>query len=109
MKRVRLLVIVMGTVFLLGMLLWLVDFVLRIRAAIALFSPLLAQIFGVAMLLLGLAAIGLVIYYVSRFSRPRRRSRPVPQDKIEAASEAIAGHRTASSSHSRSGCPNRAA
>ncbi|MEL6383037.1 MAG: GTP-binding protein [Cyanobacteria bacterium J06626_18] len=91
MQRIRLLIIVIATVFLLGMLLWLVDFVLRLQTAIAVFSPLLAQIFMIGVVVLALAAIGIALYYVSRFIRPRRRPRRVPKGKVEAAAAAIAG------------------
>ena len=93
MKRVRLWVIIIGAIFLFGMLLWSADFVLRVQAAIALFSPLLAQIFIFGVLALVVGAAGVGVYYISKFSRPRRRrSRPkLPQGKAEAASDAIAG------------------
>jgi hypothetical protein len=74
------------------MLLWLVDFVLRAQAAIALFSPLLAQIFLIGVALLTIAAIGAAVYYVRPFLRPKRRSRPVlPQEKTEATTVALSG------------------
>ncbi|MEM8603773.1 MAG: GTP-binding protein [Cyanobacteria bacterium P01_H01_bin.121] len=92
MKQLRLLTILIGALFVLGMLLWLVDFVLRVQATIALFSPFLAQVFLWGVLVLVLAALGVSLYYVSKFVRPRRRSRaPLPQSKTEAASAAIAG------------------
>lgn len=92
MGRIRLLVIVVAAVFVLGMLLWLVDFVLRAQAAIALFSPLLAQIFLIGVAVLAMAAIGAAIYYVRPFLRPKRRSRPVlPQAKTEATTVALSG------------------
>ena len=92
MKRVRLLIIGIAAIFVLGMVLWLIDFVLRLQAAIALFSPILAQIFLLTVLALGLGIIGGGIYYSSQFIRPRRRRAPpvLPQGKKEATAEAIA-------------------
>ncbi|NER84396.1 MAG: DUF697 domain-containing protein [Leptolyngbya sp. SIO1D8] len=93
MKRVRLLVIGIGGLFVLGMGLWLVDFLLRAQAAIALFSPFFAQVFlgGVGVLALG--SLGVSVYYVSKFIHPRRRrSRPaLPQGKPDVAIEALSG------------------
>ncbi|MEM6835608.1 MAG: GTP-binding protein [Cyanobacteria bacterium P01_C01_bin.120] len=78
--------------FLLGGLLWLTDFVLRAQAAIALFSPLLAQIFLVGIAALVIAAIAVSIYYLRPFLRSQSRSRPVvPEAKTAAAEVAIAG------------------
>ena len=92
MGRIRLLVIVVAAVFVLGMLLWLVDFVLRAQAAIALFSPLLSQLFLVVVALLAIAAVGAAVYYIRPFLRPQRRSRPVlPQEKTEATTVALSG------------------
>lgn len=93
MKRVRLLVVTIGTLFIFGMGLWLVDFLLRLQAAIALISPVLAQFFGVALVILAIAAIGVGIYYGSRFLRPRRSRQPLmlPERKTDVATAAIAG------------------
>lgn len=93
MGRIRLLVIVVAVAFVLGMLLWLADFVLRAQAAIALFSPLLAQIFLIAVFVLIVAAIGFSIYYIRPFLRPKRQAHPVeiPQEKTAATSVAISG------------------
>lgn len=92
MGRARLLLIGIAVFFLLGTLLWLVDFVLRSQAAIALFSPWLAQLFllGVGGLALGAIAAGII--YLRPFWRPRRPAAPVvPQGKTEAAAVALAG------------------
>ncbi|MEM6518856.1 MAG: GTP-binding protein [Cyanobacteria bacterium P01_D01_bin.71] len=92
MRRTRLLVMGIAAVFLLGILLWLVDFVLRAQAAIALFSPLLAQIFLVGIAALVIATIAAGIYYLRPFLRPQRASEPaVPEAKTDAAQVAIAG------------------
>ncbi|MGF1458676.1 MAG: YcjF family protein [Leptolyngbyaceae cyanobacterium] len=92
MKRGRLLLIGIAALLLLGGLLWVVDFVLRTQAAIALFSPLLAQIFLGGMALLVIALVGGGVYYLWPFFRPRQRPLPtVPQAKTEAAQMAIAG------------------
>lgn len=78
----------------LGTLLWFVDFVVRSQAAIALFSPLLAQIFLVSIALLVLAGGAVSIYYLRPFLRPRRRvPLNVPKNKQDAAVGAIAGIR----------------
>jgi len=92
MKRMRLLIMGVAAVFVLGMLLWLVDFVLRSQAAIALFSPLLAQIFLIVVALLAIATVGAGIYYLRPFLRPRRQPRPtLPKAKRDAAQVAISG------------------
>jgi len=92
-KRIRRLIGVLGAVLAVGMLLWLVDLVLRLQAAIALFSPLLAQVFLLTVIGSVLVGLGTGIYYLRPFLRPRRsRPRPVlPPEKAEAASVAIAG------------------
>ncbi|MGD1943903.1 MAG: YcjF family protein [Leptolyngbyaceae cyanobacterium] len=91
MKRVRLLVIGLAAVFGLGMALWAIDFVLRAQAAIALLSPLLAQIFLIAVIGLTVATIIGSLYYFRAFLRPQRRSPPVlPKAKGDVATVAIA-------------------
>lgn len=92
MKRGRLLVIGIAAVLALGMLLWLVDFVLRAQAAIALFSPLLAQVFLIGVGVVAIAAIVAGGYYLRPFLRPRRQSRiELPEAKTDAAQVAISG------------------
>jgi GTPase SAR1 family protein len=92
MRRIRLLVIIAAGLFTVGMLLWLVDFVLRAQGAIALFSPVLAQAFLVIMALLAMTAIGAAIYYARPFLRPRQRSRPtLPEEKPDIANVALSG------------------
>ena len=94
MKRIRLLaIVVIAAAFVLGMLLWLADFILRAQAAIALFSPRLAQIFLITVLLLTLIAIGFGIYYLRPFLRPKPRSQPValPPEKSAATTVALSG------------------
>ncbi|MDB9526473.1 GTP-binding protein [Oscillatoria sp. CS-180] len=92
MKQVRLVFIGIAVVFVVGALLWLVDFVLRIQAAIAYWSPLLSQIFLVSMILLAVAVTIAGVYYLRPFLRPRRKTAPsVPSDKKNAAAVAIAG------------------
>lgn len=92
MKRLRLLIVGAGSMLALGMLLWLVDFVLRAQAAIALISPVLAQAFLMGLLTLAAGAVAVGGYYLFKFLRPRRRRpRPLPEGKAEAAAEAIAG------------------
>ncbi len=92
MRRIRLLVIIAAGLFTVGMLLWLVDFVLRAQGAIALFSPVLAQAFLIIMALLAMTAIGAAIYYARPFLRPRQRSRPtLPEEKPDIANVALSG------------------
>ncbi|RZM81920.1 DUF697 domain-containing protein [Leptolyngbya iicbica LK] len=92
MRRWRLPIIVVAAVLGLGMLLWLVDFVLRLQGAIALFSPLLAQIFLIAVGVGAIAVIAGGIYYLRPFFRPRRAAAPqVPEAKAEAAQVALSG------------------
>lgn len=93
MKRVRLIVIAVGAIFVLGTVAWLADFLLRLQAAIALISPVLAQLFALGIVILALAGMGVSLYYGSKFLRPRRNRTPypLPQSTAEAASAAIAG------------------
>jgi hypothetical protein len=92
MRRWRLPIITVAAVLGLGTLLWLVDFVLRLQGAIALFSPLLSQIFLVAVIVGAIAAIAAGIYYLRPFLRPQRPAPPqVPEAKAEAAQVALSG------------------
>ncbi|WP_008316947.1 YcjF family protein [Leptolyngbya sp. PCC 6406] len=87
MTRLRRLAIALGGLLALGMGLWLVDFIVRVQAALALMSPLLAQIF---LLLVGMGAIAL-FFYGRQFLRPRK-SRPVPtlpQETVAATHTAL--------------------
>jgi small GTP-binding protein len=92
MKHLRTAAIALGVVLALGMGLWLVDFILRAQAALALLSPWLARGF---LLLVGLvqpmAAVGAAIYYGRLFLRPRRdRPAPtLPADTVAAAEVAL--------------------
>ena len=91
MKRVRLLVIGVAVVFTVGMVLWAIDFVLRAQAAIALLSPLLAQLFLIAVISVAVAAIIGGLYYFRAFLKPQRRSPPtLPKAKGDVAAVAIA-------------------
>ena len=86
MKRVRLLVIGFAAVFTVGMVLWAIDFVLRAQAAIALLSPLLAQLFLIAVISVAVAAIIGGLYYFRAFLKPQRRSPPtLPKAKGDVA------------------------
>lgn len=61
-----------------GMGLWLVDLVLRVQVALALFSPWLAQGFLLLVAVAVVVALGATVYYGRQFLRPRR-SPPPPQ------------------------------
>jgi small GTP-binding protein len=92
MRRIRLLVVGTVAVFGIGMLLWLTDFILRAQAAIALFSPFLAQLFLGGVILLAMVAIGLGLYYLRLFLRPRpSQTVTLPADKTAATAVAISG------------------
>ncbi|MEM9116773.1 MAG: GTP-binding protein [Cyanobacteria bacterium P01_F01_bin.56] len=92
MRRARLLIIGVAAIFSLGMLLWLVDFVLRAQSAIALFSPLLSQIFLILVIVGAIALVGTGVYYLRPFLRPQRSSEPtLPKEKTDVAQVAIAG------------------
>lgn len=93
MKRVRVLASIVGGLFVFGTLLWLVDFLLRLQGAIALISPLLAQIFTITVILLAIAAAAIGVYYGRQFLRPARPpvAPPLPATKGEATTAAIAG------------------
>jgi hypothetical protein len=91
MKHLRTAAIALGGVLALGMGLWLVDFILRAQAALALLSPWLARGFLLLVGLAAMAALGAAIYYGRLFLRPRR-SRPaptLPADTVAAAEVAL--------------------
>lgn len=93
MARFRTLLIAVGIVITLAATVVLVDFVLRVQAAIALFSPLAAQIFLIAIGVAGIAAIAIAVNYGRQFLRPKRsRPRPtLPANKAAAAQVALSG------------------
>ncbi len=74
-------------------LLWLVDLVLRLQAAIALFSPLLARVFLVGVAIATVAGGVWAVRTVAPLLRPRRSPpRPeLPKDKRDAAQAALSG------------------
>jgi uncharacterized protein len=91
MQRSRILILGLAIALSLVMLLWLVDFLLRLYTQLSIISGILANI--VLILLLGLigSLIAALIYYAILFSRPRqpRRVRPadLPAEKIDVAKE----------------------
>ncbi|MEB3269487.1 MAG: GTP-binding protein [Leptolyngbya sp.] len=91
MKQLRTAAIALGILLALGMGLWLVDFILRVQAALALLSPWLARGFLILVMVAAIAAIGAAIYYGRLFLRPRRdRPAPtLPSDTVAAAATAL--------------------
>lgn len=94
MSRSRLLLLLMGLSFILGMVLWLVNSLYRLYIQIAWTSPLLANLLLLlVILLLGLLIAAFIYYFFipSRRSRKasRRRRAKVPEQKTEAASETL--------------------
>jgi small GTP-binding protein len=91
MKHLRTAAIALGIVLALGMGLWLVDFILRVQAALVLLSPWLARGFLVLVGLGAIVAVGAAIYYGRLFLRPRRdRPTPtLPTDTVAAAEVAL--------------------
>jgi hypothetical protein len=93
MSRSRLLTIIAASVLTLGMVLWLLDALLRLYAHLSLFSPLLAGI----VLWIVLGALGILVaalvYYGVLFLRPRRRSihPPItlPDQKLDVAEQTL--------------------
>lgn len=73
-------------VFGLGAVLVVTDTVLRFYNAIAVFSPLAANVFLGVLIILALVALGFGLHYLRMFLRPRRRPRPAaPRNPVEAA------------------------
>lgn len=92
MRQGRFWIIFTATAFSLGMLLWLVDFVLRAQGAIALFSPLLSQIFLGVVMVGAIVAVGAGVYYLRPFLRPQRQLPPtLPKAKTDVAQVALSG------------------
>ncbi|MDX2215027.1 MAG: GTP-binding protein [Oculatellaceae cyanobacterium bins.114] len=91
MSRSRLLVILVSIILSLGLVLWLVDVLLRLYSGLSFISPLLANlVLGVVLALLA-TLIAILIYYAVLFLRPQRR-KPSPKpfvEKTDAAAEAL--------------------
>lgn len=93
MSRSRLLTIIIALLVSLGMLLWLVDTLVRLHAGLAAVSMLLANLVVGLVLALIVSLVLALVYYGYLFVRPAsrsRRSRPkAPVEKTEAASETL--------------------
>jgi uncharacterized protein len=93
MSRSRLLTIIVGIILGLGLVLWLVDSLLRLYSTLSLLSPGLGKlVLGLVLILLA-ALVFALIYYTVLFVRPgRSRSHPLPTapvEKTEAAEETL--------------------
>lgn len=73
MRRFPLLIAAIGVLVGLGLLLGVVSSLGQLYGAIATFSPLLAQAMTALVVVILLAAIGILIYYLLLFIRPKRR------------------------------------
>lgn len=88
MTRSRLLAILIGAIVLLGLVVWLADFLLRLHASIALISPLFANLLLAVLLALLVALLGGLVFLF--FWKPKPSQRPLPKapvEKTEAAQE----------------------
>src|SRR4028119_1639794 len=91
----RLLTLIVGLSFILGLMLWLINSLYRLYIQISFTTPLLANL--LLLLLIGLIGMLIVafIYYVGLFQRSRKESRrrrltpKVPVEKTEAAEETL--------------------
>lgn len=88
----RLLTLIVGLILILGLMLWLVDYIYRLYVQFSFTAPLLGNL----LLLLLIVLLGLLIfafvYYIWLFQNSKRRSRrhsvpKVPQEKTEVAEE----------------------
>jgi uncharacterized protein len=89
----RLLTLIVGTVLILGLIVWLIDSLGRLYYGIAFTSPLLANLLVLVLIAMLIGLIAALVYYGSLFQRPKQRqSRPLPQapvEKAEAAEETL--------------------
>ncbi|NJR38711.1 MAG: DUF697 domain-containing protein [Leptolyngbyaceae cyanobacterium CSU_1_4] len=89
MSRSRLLTIIVGILLTLGLMIWLIDTLSRIYVSVAAASPQLANALLGLLLLLILALLGAIAYYLSLFLRPKQR-RSVPKAPLEKTDAATA-------------------
>ncbi|MBT9311647.1 YcjF family protein [Leptothoe kymatousa] len=81
----RPLIIAIAVLLFLGVLLWLISTLGTLYAGLSNFHPWLAQAITACVVLLMLAALGVLLYYGWLFLRPRRLPPPVPKTTNEAA------------------------
>ncbi|MEM7795296.1 MAG: GTP-binding protein [Cyanobacteria bacterium P01_C01_bin.118] len=81
----RPLIIAVAVLISLGLLLWLISSLGTLYAGLSSLHPWLAQAITTLVVLLMLAAVGVIAYYGWLFLRPRRQAPPVPKTTNEAA------------------------
>ena len=93
----RLITLIVGIVLVLGLMLWLVEYLLRLYWQFTYYSPLLGNLLVLLLIVVLVVLIGAVVYYVlmiqgaeKRSRRRRQRRQPqVPEAKTEAAEETL--------------------
>lgn len=83
MSRLRILGILIGSIVVLGLVLWLADTLIRLYTSLAVVSPLLARGALTLLILLIAALIAALVYYAALFLRPRRPARARIQPPVE--------------------------
>jgi small GTP-binding protein len=92
MRPIRPILIALSILVALGLLLWLVSTLGTLYAGVATVSPLLAQGLVLLLVLVGMGAVGVLVYYGYLFLRPRTRQPlpPAPETPAEAAAANLA-------------------
>ncbi|HEY9623668.1 MAG TPA: Era-like GTP-binding protein, partial [Crinalium sp.] len=91
MSRSRILTIIVGIILTLGLVLWLIDSLVRLYSTLSLVSPLFGKlVLGLVLTLLA-ALLGALVYYIVLFLRPKRSPvlPPAPVEKTDAAEETL--------------------
>ncbi len=96
MPPLRLIALIVGLIIVLGLMLWLVDYLSRLYWQWSYYSPLLANLLLLLLLVLLVSLIGAVVYYGMMIQAAEKRSRQqqqrqieVPEVKAEAAEETL--------------------
>ncbi|MBE9177597.1 GTP-binding protein [Oculatella sp. LEGE 06141] len=92
MSRSRLLAVIVSIVLGLGLLLWLIDSVIRLYTSAYWISPLLGQLLLFVIIALLLCLLGALLYYAILFLRPKQKQPPrptVPTQRADAAEETL--------------------
>ncbi len=86
----RLITLLVGIAFILGLMLWLVNSLFRLYIQISFTTPFLANVLLFLLIVLLAALLGIFFYYIYLANQPKGRALPrVPVEKAEAAGEAL--------------------
>jgi small GTP-binding protein len=86
----RLITLLVGIAFILGLMLWLVNSLFRLYIQISFTTPFLANVLLFLLIVLLAALLGIFFYYIYLANQPKGRALPrVPVEKAEAAGETL--------------------